>query len=100
MPVKVNRDLFEDVARQVDVEEIMEDGHEHFNGATNRPFPAFKVDKESTTAQFLVLLGTYAEDPECEDIDEITALAMAERIMTEPFGRGLIVGFPGVELTG
>jgi hypothetical protein len=98
MRIEVDRDFFEDVARQVDVEEIIEDGHRYFKGATNRPFPAFSVDREATQARFLVLLGTYAGDPDCTDIDEDLAMRIAGAMMTESLGQGMVVGFPGVEL--
>lgn len=89
----------EDIGHSVDLEDMIRDGNRYFKGGTNRPFPAWKAESFGEIARFLVELGARAGDIENPDIDAGDADTMAERIMVEDLGMGLVFGFPGVELT-
>lgn len=99
MSVKISGDVLQDIGYQVDLEDMITDGNRYFKGGTNRPFPAWEAEGYTAVAKFLVELGIRAGNPEIDDVGERQGQEVAERLMIEDLGRGIVFGFPGVELT-
>lgn len=99
MSVKISGDVLQDIGYQADLDDMITDGNRYFKGGTNRPFPAWEAEGDTDVAKFIVELGIRAGNPEIDDVDEKQAYEIAERLMTESLGRGIVFGFPGVELT-
>lgn len=98
MSVKISGDVLEDIGFQVDLGDMIREGNRYFKGATNRPFPAWEAEGDADVAKFIVELGIRAGNPEIDDVNEKQAYEIAEQLMTESLGRGIVFGFPGVEL--